>query len=92
MRRVHDVFHVSMLRKYLRDPEHHITVEPVTIEQDLSLESRPVRILETSERVLRWKTFKYVKVLWTNQTEREATWELESQMRENYPELFPSGE
>ena len=32
MRGVHDVFHVSMLRKYLRDPEHHITVEPVTIE------------------------------------------------------------
>ena len=76
MRGVHDVFHVSMLRKYLRDPDHHITVEPVTIEQDLSLESRPIRILETSERVLRRKIFKYVKVLWTNQTERVATWEL----------------
>jgi len=48
MRGVHDVFHVSMLRKYLRDPEH-IIVEPATIEQDLSFESRPVRILETSE-------------------------------------------
>ena len=67
-------------------------MEPITIEQDLSLESRPVRILETSERVLRRMTFKYVKVLWTNQTEREATWELESQMREQYPELFQSGE
>ena len=52
MRGVHDVFYVSMLRRYLRDPEHHITVEPVTNEQDLSFESRPVRILETSERVL----------------------------------------
>ena len=92
MRGIYDVFHVSMLRKYLRDTEHHITVEPVTIEQDLSLESRPVRILETSERVLRRKTFKYVKVLWTNQTEREETLEHESQMRENYPELFLSGE
>jgi len=27
-----------------------------------------------------------MKVLWTNQTEREATWELESHMREKYPE------
>ena len=89
---VHDVFHVSMLRKYLRDPEHHITLEPVTIEQDLTFESRPVKILEESERVLRRRTLKYVKVLWTNQTEREATWELESQMREKYPELFTSGE
>ena len=92
MRGVHDVFHVSMLKKYLRDPEHHIIVEPVTIEQDLLFESRPVRILEMSEMVLRRKTFKYVKVLWTNQTEREATWELESEIRETYPELFPSSE
>ena len=51
-----------------------------------------MRILETFERVLRRKTFKYVKVLWTNQTEREATWELESETRETYPELFPSSE
>ncbi|WVZ94709.1 hypothetical protein U9M48_040573 [Paspalum notatum var. saurae] len=78
MKGVHNVFHVSMLRKYLRDPEHHIT--------------RALRILEESERVLRRRTLKYVKVLWTNQTEREATWELESQMRLKYPELFTSGD
>ena len=51
-----------------------------------------MRIMETFERVLRRLTYKYVKVLWTNQTERKATWELESEMRETYPELFPSGE
>ncbi|WVZ83251.1 hypothetical protein U9M48_030418 [Paspalum notatum var. saurae] len=86
MKGVHNVFHVSMLRKYLRDPKHHITLEPVTIEQDLTFEARPVNILEESERVLRHRTLKYVK------TEREATWELESQMRLKYPELFASGE
>nr|ABA94146.1 retrotransposon protein, putative, Ty3-gypsy subclass [Oryza sativa Japonica Group] len=63
----------------------------MTIEQDLTFESHPIRILEESERVLRHRTIKYVKVLWTHQTEREATWELESQMREKYPELFTSG-
>ena len=89
---VHNVFHVSMLRKYLRDPEHHVILEPVTIEQDLTIEARPVRILEESERVLRRRTLKYVRVLSTNQTEREATWELESQMREKYLELFTTGE
>jgi len=92
MKGVHNVFHVSMLRKYLRDPEHHVILEPVTIEQDLTIEARPVRILEESERVLRQRTLKYVRVLWTNQTEREATWELESQMQEKYPELFTTGE
>ena len=49
MRRVHNVFHVSMLRNFLRDPEHEILLEPLTIEQDLTIESRPVRILERSE-------------------------------------------
>jgi hypothetical protein len=66
-------------------------MEPITIEQDLTFEVRPVRILEESERVMRNRTLKYVKVLWSQQTEREATWELESRMREKYPELFTAG-
>ena len=85
---VHNVFHVSMLRKYLRDPEHKIDLEPITVQQDLTMECRPVRILESSERVMRRRSIKYVKVLWTNQSEREATWELEEQMRKKYPDLF----
>lgn len=91
MRGVHNVFHVSMLRKYLRDLEHHVSLEPLTIEQDLSFKSKPVQILERSEKTLRSKTLKYVKVLWSQQTEREATWKLESRMREQYPELFAAG-
>jgi hypothetical protein len=62
------------------------------VQQDLTLECRPMRILESSERVMRRRTIKYVRVLWTNQTEREATWGLEEQMRKMYPELFEDGE
>ena len=89
---VHNVFHVSMLRKYLRDPEHKIDLEPITVEQDLTVECRPMHILYSSERVMRRRMIKYVKVLWTNQSERKATWELEEQMRKKYPELFEAGE
>jgi hypothetical protein len=64
----------------LPDPEHKIDLESIIVQQDLTLEYRPVHILESSERVMR-RTIKYVRVLWTNQTEREATWELEEQMR-----------
>jgi hypothetical protein len=53
--------------------------------------SRPLNILDESERAMRHQKLKYVKILWTNQTEREATWELESQMHEKYPELFSDG-
>jgi hypothetical protein len=88
---VHPVFHVSMLRKFLRYLDHQIEMEPITVQQDLTLECCPVRILEFSERVLRKRSIKYVKVLWTNQSEREATWELEELMRQKYPELFVVG-
>jgi hypothetical protein len=88
---VHPVFHVSILRKFLWDPDHQIEMEPIIVQQDLTLECRPVRILEFSERVLRKRSIKYVKVLWTNQSEREATWELEDLMRQKYPELFVEG-
>jgi hypothetical protein len=89
---VHPIFHVSMLRKFLRDPDHQIELEPIAVQQDLTLVCRSVRILESSERVMRRRTIKYVKVLWTNQSEREATWELEELMRQKYPELFIMGE
>jgi hypothetical protein len=92
MKGVHNVFHVSMLRKYLPDPEHKINLELITVQQDLTLECHPVRILESLERVMRRRTIKYVRVLWTNQAEREATWELDEQMRKKYPELFEDGE
>lgn len=77
---IHNVFHVSMLRKYLRDPDHKIDLELITVQQDLTMECHPVRILDSSERVMRRRAIKYVKVLWTNQSEHEATWELEEHM------------
>jgi hypothetical protein len=92
MKGVHNVFHVSMLRKYLLDLEHKIDLEFITVQQDLTLECCPVRILESSERVMRMRTIKYVRVLWTNQMECENTWELKEQMRKKYPELFEDGE
>jgi hypothetical protein len=61
MRGVHLVFHVSMLRKYLQDPDHQIELEPIVVRQDLALECHPVRILESSERVMRRRTIKYAR-------------------------------
>jgi hypothetical protein len=89
---LHPVFHVSMLRKFLRDPDHQIELEPIAVQQDLTLECRPVCILESSEHVMRRTTIKYVKILWIIQYEREATWELEELIRQKYPKLFVMGE
>jgi hypothetical protein len=80
-----------MLRKYIRDPELKIETDSIIIQQDLTIDAQPVRVLEFSKRVMRNRTIKYVKILWSNQTEREATWELESTMCNKYPDLFETG-
>ncbi|KAL5561823.1 hypothetical protein UlMin_031570 [Ulmus minor] len=56
--------------------------------KDLSLQERPVRILDFKVKTLRNKEIPLVKVLWRNQPIKEATWEREQDMRASYPELF----
>ncbi|KAJ0963149.1 hypothetical protein J5N97_028271 [Dioscorea zingiberensis] len=72
---VHNVFHVSMLRKCLTDPTKIIEYEPVELQQDLSYEEWPVEILDYKEQKLRNRTIPLVKVRWNNHTGSEATWE-----------------
>ncbi|KAL5566168.1 hypothetical protein UlMin_029332 [Ulmus minor] len=85
---VHNVFHVSMLKKYVPDKSHVLEQEPIEIQEDLSLQEKPVQILDFKVKTLRNKDIPLVKVLWRNQTVEEATWEREADMRASYPELF----
>ena len=86
--RIHDVFHISMLRKYISDPSHILETPAVEVKEDLSYEEQPVQILDWREQVLRNKTIPLVKVLWRNHVVEEATWEPELLMRAQYPYLF----
>ena len=85
----HDVFHISMLKKYIPDASHKIDFSELKIQEDMSYIEKPLKILDTKERVLRTKTIPMVKVLWRNHALEEATWEVEDDMRKKYPELFP---
>ncbi|XP_040995997.1 uncharacterized protein LOC121242164 [Juglans microcarpa x Juglans regia] len=86
--RVHNVFHVSMLRKYIHDPTHVIDHEPLQIQEDMTYTEEPVRILDRKEQVLRTRTIPLVKVLWNNHAIREVSWKFEEDMRVKYPHLF----
>jgi hypothetical protein len=86
--RIHNVFHISMLRKYVPDPTHVLESEPLQIQSNMTYEETPTRILDRKEQVLRNKTISLVKVLWSNHSVEEASWELEESMREKYPYLF----
>ena len=85
---VHSVFHVAMLRKYILDPSHVLQHEPIQVHEDLSYEEQPVQILAREERKLRSRSIPMVKVQWKNHNVAEATWEVEEEIRQKYPQLF----
>ncbi|KAL5805446.1 hypothetical protein ACOSQ4_028179 [Xanthoceras sorbifolium] len=88
LEKIHNVFHVSMLRRYRSDPSHRIPAESIEIRPDLTYEEEPVQILDREIKELRNKRVPLVKVLWRNHKVEEATWESEETIRQQYPQLF----
>ncbi|KAL0555988.1 hypothetical protein IC582_004491 [Cucumis melo] len=86
--RIHDVFHVSMLTKYIPNPSHVLLEQPVELKEDLSYVEEPVQILDRKEQVLRNKTIPLKKVLWRHHGVDEATWEPEDHMKKRDSILF----
>jgi hypothetical protein len=70
---VHNVFHVSQLKKCLRVPDRNIDVVDVVLEPDLTYSEHPIRVLYQKDRITRKRTLKFYKVQWNQHTEDEAT-------------------
>jgi hypothetical protein len=84
---VHDVFHVSQLKKCLHVSEEQIPMEDMDA-KDLSYQDYPIKILETSERVTRNKRIKMCNVQWSHHTEEEATREREEEFKVEFLNFF----
>nr|AAO37503.1 retrotransposon protein, putative, Ty3-gypsy sub-class [Oryza sativa Japonica Group] len=87
---IHNVFHVSQLKKCLRVPEEQASPDQIEIQEDLTYVEKPTRILETSERKTRNKVIRFCKVQWSHHSEEEATWEREDELKATHPHLFAS--
>jgi hypothetical protein len=87
---IHPVFHISMLRKHVKDDNKTIVpdVTGVTVRADTSYEVEPVRLLAKSTRKHRSRITRVVKVLWSASDLSDATWELEDDVRRDFPHLF----
>jgi hypothetical protein len=86
--RTHDVFHVSMLRKYITNLDVIVEYELLEIQEGLTYIEELVKIVDKKEQVLRTKTIHNVKVLWRNHGVEEVSWEAEHDMQSRYPHLF----
>src|SRR3954469_7469784 len=72
--RVHDVFHVSQLRRRFKDPVREVNHETLDLQDELSYREYPVRILDSAEHVTRRQKIRFLKVQWSYHSEKEATW------------------
>ena len=85
---VHEIFHVSMLRRYTPDSAHVVDWGEIEVDTDGTFEEGPVCIMDSRDQVLRRKTVRLVRVLWQHRGVEESTWEREDTMRALYPFLF----
>jgi hypothetical protein len=89
MSAVHDVFHVSQLKKCVRLPIEVLSEPELEIEPDLSYQEYPVRIMDRKERSTRAKSIKMNKIQWSHHSEEEATWETKDFLCSYYPDFLP---
>ena len=82
---VHEVFHVSMLRRYTLDPAHVVDWGEIEVDTDGTFKEGSVHIMDIPDQVLQRKT---VRVLWKHRGVEESTWEREDTMQATYPFLF----
>jgi hypothetical protein len=87
---VHNVFHVSQLKRCLKPPTDVVIEGTVPLEPDLTYNVYPIKILDQQNRVTRNKTTRFYKIQWNEHSKDEAMWECEDFLRANYPDSLPS--
>ena len=85
---IHDVFHVSNLKKCLTDESLIVPLEEIHIDEKLQFSEEPVEVMDRETKVLKRSRVPIVKVRWNSQRGPEYTWEREDQMKQKYPHLF----
>jgi hypothetical protein len=91
MSAIHDVFHVSQLKKCVCLPTEVLPGPELEIEPDLSYQEHPVKVLDQKERSTRARSIQMYKIQWSNHSEEEATWETEEFLCSHYPDFLPKG-
>jgi hypothetical protein len=84
---VHDIFHISQLKKCLKAPVDVVLLEVAPLDTDLTYPEHLIKLLDQKSHVTRRKTIKFYKIQWRNHTEGEATWESDDFLRSHHPDF-----
>jgi hypothetical protein len=85
---VHDIFHVSQLKKCLMAAMDVMLRKVTLLEANLSYPEHPINVLDQKDHVMRHKTIKFFKIRWSNHSEKEATWESEGFLHSRHPDFM----
>ncbi|GJV10360.1 putative reverse transcriptase domain-containing protein [Tanacetum coccineum] len=85
---VHDMFHVSNLKKSLADPTLQVRLDEIRVYAKFNFVEEPMEILEREFKKLKRSRIAIVKVRWNSKRGPEFTWERKDQMKLKYPHLF----
>ncbi|GJW45718.1 putative reverse transcriptase domain-containing protein [Tanacetum coccineum] len=85
---VHDMFHVSNLKKCLADASLHVPLDEIKVDKTLRFVEEPVEIMDREIKSLKRSKISLVKVRWNSKRGPEFTWEREDYMKSKYPQLF----
>ncbi|XP_076938276.1 uncharacterized protein LOC143606377 [Bidens hawaiensis] len=86
---IHDVFHISNLKKCLSDESLIVPIEDIRVDGKLRFVEEPVEVMDWKIQKLRRYRIKLIKVRWNSRLAPEFTWERQDQMKAKYPHLFP---
>jgi hypothetical protein len=87
---VHNVFHVSKLKRCLKPLADIVIEDTIPLEPDLTYKVYPIKVLDQQDRVTHNKTTQFYKIQWNDHSKDEAMWEQEEFLQFNYPEFLPS--
>jgi hypothetical protein len=84
---VHNIFHMSQLKKCLKAPVDIMLPEVTPLVADLSYPEHSIKVLDQKDHVTRHKIIKFFKIQWSNHSDEEATWESEAFLHSYHPDF-----
>jgi hypothetical protein len=84
---IHNIFHVSQLRKCLQVSKEQVVPDTLDLQDDLWYQEVPIKILDTMTKRTRTKAINLSKVKWSRHSEAQAMWG-KNALREEYMQLF----
>ena len=86
--KVHNVFHVNLLKKYVPDPNHIFEDDQLQVTKDGVIDIQPEAILQTRARTLQNRMMTKHLIKWLGYPEDDATWEREETIIKDFPEFM----